>query len=187
VRFQEKQYSHFIRTGDRNAGTHSFVNDEEIVMAQAEILAGALASQHFAEWADLMVGKWTLTGTSGEQGTITISRIPGSTALDTVNDMNTGGGTLAGRAVTVADPTTGMIKQTEAYDDGSTEVTYITKVSSGRWAWRQTRTFSDGSQETSISSFNFGNGATNAFHNVSSRLLAGKVLPDKGHVLTRIG
>jgi hypothetical protein len=156
-------------------------------MAQAEILAGAVASQHFAEWAQLMVGQWALTGTGGEQGTISISRMPGNTALGTDNKLTTSSGTLLGRAVTVADPTTGMIKQTEAYDDGSTEVTYITKVSSGRWAWRQTRTFSDGAQETSVSSFDFGSGGNNAFHNVSSRVLAGKALPDKGHVLNRIG
>jgi hypothetical protein len=157
-------------------------------MAEAEILAGAVASQHFAEWAQLMVGQWALTGpTTGEQGTISISWMPGNTALETDNKLTTSSGSLAGRAVTVADPATGMIKQTEAYDDGSTEVTYITKVSSGQWAWRQTRTFSDGTQETNIASFGFGNGGNNAFHNVSNRLLAGKALPNKGHVLTRIG
>ncbi|MBZ5508220.1 MAG: hypothetical protein LAO78_22390 [Acidobacteriia bacterium] len=157
-------------------------------MAQAEILAGVLASQHFAEWAQIMVGKWALTGpTAEEQGTISVSLMPGGKALLTDNEVPTGGTMLIGHAVTVADPATGMIKQTEAYNDGSTEVTYITKVSSGQWAWRQTRTFADGTQETNVASFNFGNGGNNAFHNVSNRLLAGKVLPDKGHVLTRIG
>jgi hypothetical protein len=80
-----------------------------------------------------------------------------------------------------------MIKQTESFDDGSTEVTFITKVASGQWAWRQTRTFADGTQETNIASFNFGNGGNSAFHNVSNRVLAGVPLPNKGHVLTRIG
>ena len=158
-------------------------------MAEAEILAGVVAAQNFAEWAQLMVGKWSLAGpTPQEQGTITISRTPGNKALDTINNMTNPDGTpLTGHAVTVPDAATGMIKQTESYDDGSTEVTFITKVSNGQWAWRQTRTFADGSQETNVSTFNFGNGGNSALHNVSSRVMAGKPLPDKGHVLTRIG
>jgi hypothetical protein len=158
-------------------------------MAQAEILAGALASQHFAEWAQIIVGKWALTGpTPGDQGTISVSVMPGGKALSTDNKTpDGGGGTTIGHAVTVPDPATGMIKQTEAYDDGSSEVTYITKISSGQWAWRQTRTFADGTQETNVATFNFGNNGNSAFHNVSNRVMAGKILPDKGHVLTRIG
>jgi hypothetical protein len=160
-------------------------------MAEAEILAEIVASQHFAEWAQLWVGKWALTGpTPSERGTITISMMPGGKALDTDNKLEAGangGGPLTGHAVTVADPASGMIKQTEVYDDGSTDVTYITKVSNGVWAWRQTRTFANGEQETNISSFNFSNGGNTAMHNVSNRMLAGKALPNKGHVLTRIG
>lgn len=154
-------------------------------MSEAQSLAAVVAEKLLAEWSEFWVGKWSLVGpTPGESGTLTVSRIPGSSALQ--NDNSTPGGGVSGHAMVIADPASGQIKQTENYSDGSTEVTYITKTTSGQWVWRQTRTNPDGQQETNIATFDITNGGS-VLHNVTNRILAGAALPDRGHLLTRIG
>jgi hypothetical protein len=153
-------------------------------MAEAEILAGTVASNLFEEWAQFIVGQWVLTGpTPDEQRTATVTRAA-SDMVVTNNKLASG---VTGHAVTVPDSASGMIRQTESYDNGITEVTYINKVSSGRWAWRQTRILPDGTHETNIGSFNIGAGANSALYNVSNRIAAGKSLPNQALVLSRVG
>jgi hypothetical protein len=156
-------------------------------MAEAEDLAASLAASTFEEWAKFWTGKWSLTGARPEDsGVLTVSRVSGLQALTQVNNMG-GGASLVGHAVTVPDPTTGMIKQTELYTDGTIEVSFIAKSVDGEWVWRQTRSSMDGQQETSSSTFRIGAGGNTALHNVSNRSIGGNSLPAKGHVLTRIG
>ncbi len=156
-------------------------------MAEAEDLAASLANSTFEEWSQFWVGKWSLAGaTPDDSGVLTISRVPGLQALQQINNMG-GGSSLVGHAVTVPDPTSGMIKQTEIYSDGTIEVSFIAKAPDGQWVWRQTRSFMNGQQENNTSTFRIGNGGNTALHNVSSRSMGGNSLPAKGHVLTRIG
>ncbi|MGD0568434.1 MAG: hypothetical protein ABSA78_08510 [Candidatus Sulfotelmatobacter sp.] len=155
-------------------------------MAQAEALASATASALLQEWGKLLVGQWTLTGPGPEdQRSLAVSWMPGGTAL--ISDNASSPSAAAGRAVTVADAASGQIKQTEVYSDGKIETTYISKLPNGQWAWRQTSTASDGTQETNTATFTLTNGGNTLLHNVTNRSAAGNALPDKGHVLKRVG
>jgi hypothetical protein len=155
-------------------------------MAQAEALASTTAAAQLQEWGKLLVGHWTLTGPGPEdQGSLAVSWMPGGTAL--ASDNTSSPSAAAGRAVTVADAASGQIKQTEVYSDGKIETTYISKLPSGQWAWRQTSTAADGTQETNTATFTLTNGGNTLLHNVTNRSAAGNALPDKGHVLKRVG
>jgi hypothetical protein len=155
-------------------------------MAQAEALASATATAQLQEWGKLLVGQWTITGPGPEdQASLEVSWMPDGTGLQ--SDNKSAAAAATGRAVTVADAASGQIKQTEVYSDGKIEITYISKLPNGQWAWRQTSTAADGTQETNTATFTLTNGGNTLLHNVTKRASAGLALPDKGHVLKRVG
>ncbi|HEX4604514.1 MAG TPA: hypothetical protein VH724_10995 [Candidatus Angelobacter sp.] len=148
------------------------------------------------EWGDVIVGDWVIQRTSPlekgslstQTGSLSVSWAEGNTALLATTDPN---GTAAGRFIATFDPASGAIKQNTIYPDGSTETTFISKVADGQWAWKQTRNFANGQQETNSASFSVTNNGNTLVHNVTGRTLVHSALgnlamADTRNVLTRV-
>ena len=148
------------------------------------------------EWGDILVGDWTIQHTSPlekgslsvQSGSLSVSWMAGNTALTAATNPT---GTAAGTFIATFDPASGQIKQNTIYPDGSTETTFISKVTDGQWAWKQTRFFANGQQETNSASFSVANGGSTLVHSVTNRTLVHSALgnlalADSRNVLTRV-
>jgi hypothetical protein len=145
------------------------------------------------EWGQLWAGKWTIQGaTPGEGGAIdvasgsqTINWMDGNQALEglcipaLVNQSAASAGT---RWIAVLDSASGAIKQSGVGSDGTTEVAFISKLSTGQWGWQQTRSFPNGSTETNTSTFTLGDAGRTVTQRITNRVLNGAKQPLAGYL-----
>lgn len=90
-------------------------------------------------------------------------------------------GDLTMQWTAVWDSASGAIKQTSVDSDGTTEVAFISKNTSGQWVWQQTRSFPNGATETNNSTFTISNAGKTVTQNVTGRVLRGAAQPLAGY------